>query len=78
MNEAVTLLQHLQAMEKAQSVRLFDVFVLGPAMVYAGTRLKNTPNLAALLALSGVGTILFNGANYVRIEQLKKEFANDS
>lgn len=66
------LLKHFQAMEKAQGVRLIDVFLLGPAMIYAGARLKNR-NMALLLAVSGVGTILFNGANYVRIEQLKKE-----
>jgi hypothetical protein len=70
MNQA--LLQHLQAMEKAQAVRLFDVFALGPLMFYAGSRLNNR-NMALLLSLSGIGTILFNGANYVRIEQLKKE-----
>lgn len=56
---------------KAQGIRLFDVFVLGPAMIYAGTRLKNR-NMATLLALSGVGTILFNGANYMRLAQSQK------
>lgn len=69
------LFEHFKAMEKAQAVRLFDVFALGPLMVYAGSRLTNR-NLSALLALSGVGTILFNGLNYIRIEQLKKELSN--
>lgn len=69
------LLQHFEAMEKAQGVRLFDVFALGPLMIYAASRL-NSPNMAAILALSGVGTIIFNGVNYLRIEELKKGNGN--
>lgn len=64
--------QHLARMEKAQGVRLFDVFLLGPAMVYAGSKRKLTPNLSALFLLAGIGTVVFNGANYIKIEQLKK------
>ena len=75
MSEQEQLFVHYQAMEKAQGVRLIDVFLLGPAMIYAGSRLKNR-NMAIFLALSGIGTILFNGANYARIEQLKRELAN--
>ncbi len=66
------LYAHFSRMEKAQSVRVFDVLLLGPAMVYAGYKKKLTPNLSTLFMLAGVGTIIFNGANYIKIEQLKK------
>lgn len=55
---------------KAQSVRLIDVFVLGPFMVWAGVRLKdraNAPMAGYLLALAGVGTVVYNAENYVKI-----------
>lgn len=72
MTEAQQIYQHLKALEKAQGVRLFDVLLLGPVMIYAGTQLKRNKNLGLFLSLSGLGTIAFNGANYVRIEQLKQ------
>ena len=71
MDEAQQIVQHLQALEKAQGVRLFDVFALGPAMIYAGYKLDNRA-LGAFITLAGLGTIIFNGANYMRIEQLKR------
>lgn len=67
--------EHAALMEKAQGIRLLDVFAIGPAMVVAGKCVRN-PNLAALLTLAGYGTILYNGANYARIEQLKQVNTN--
>lgn len=62
---------HLQRMEKAQAVRLFDVFVLGPAMIYIGTQNRFSKPLDAMLLLSGIGTIIFNGYNYLQIRRMK-------
>jgi len=55
---------------KGQNVRLFDVFLLGPWLVYLG--LRPGPGLSdiergALVAI-GAGTVVFNGANYLRIQ----------
>lgn len=74
MEQAVeqAILQHLSSMEKAQPVRLFDVFILAPALVYVGTSGKLSNNMGNFLTLVGVGTALFNGHNYIKIEQLKK------
>jgi hypothetical protein len=55
---------------KSQGVRLFDVFVLGPFMVWAASRQEEgLPGWARLgLLLGGLGTILYNGKNYLEIE----------
>ena len=50
---------------KSQSVRLFDVLILGPAMLYLGTR--NRPldvRERTLLLLAGTGTVLYNANNW--------------
>ena len=52
---------------KAQSVRLFDVAILGPAMVYAGYKLRERPktkDLGNFIAVAGIGTVLYNWHNY--------------
>lgn len=53
-------------MPKGQSVRLFDVWLLGPAMVVAGFRLqRDEPSLlGACMVAAGVGTVVYNWSNY--------------
>lgn len=51
---------------KSQTVRLIDVFALGPLMVYVGARAVGVPFWArAALAVSGVLTVTYNGKNYL-------------
>lgn len=58
---------------KAQPIRLLDVFVIGPLMVYAGRKLAKSEWLAGNgLAAMGVLTVLYNGKNYLRIEEERK------
>jgi len=53
---------------KTQAVRLVDVFLLGPFMVWAGTRRSALPDWArAALVISGVATVVYNGRNYLRL-----------
>jgi len=53
---------------KAQGVRLLDVFVLGPGMVYAATLIPDEHKLTRVfLCGTGVATILYNWRNYKRI-----------
>ncbi len=55
------------AVTKTQNVRLIDVFLLGPTMIWAGTQLINkNRGLAGFLAISGLLTIVYNGDNYLR------------
>lgn len=58
---------------KAQSVRLMDVFVIGPLMMWAGYRLvQRYPVRGQFLFVSGIGTVIYNGHNYLQIEQARQ------
>lgn len=58
---------------KAQPVRMADVLIFGPLMIYSGLG-KATPNwLRAGMVIIGVGTIVYNLANYFEVERRKRE-----
>lgn len=49
-----------------QLIRLADVFLIGPILIYAST-FKTLPTyMRAVLFVIGVATILYNGNNYVK------------
>jgi len=59
---------------KSQSVRILDIVLIAPLMLWAGYQVaksrKGAPALAGmLLAAFGVSTLLFNAWNYLRIRQ---------
>ena len=54
-----------------QKIRLFDVFVLAPTMVYASTFAQLPDYIRLILLISGVCTLVFNGQNYRDIEKNK-------
>lgn len=63
--------------QKSQTIRLIDVFFIGPAMIYAGT-FKTLPTwLRVTMVVTGACTIIYNANNYIKnIEQdaeLEKE-----
>lgn len=51
--------------EKTQLIRLADVFVIGPLMIYAGLGRRVPRALKGALIAFGALTILYNGANYL-------------
>ena len=54
---------------KAQEIRLLDVLVLGPLMLWFGFQARGMPDWARIAMLvSGAGTILFNWRNYLVLE----------
>lgn len=55
--------------QKAQWIRLADVVLIGPLMTYGGTALYREGHSAwgVLLGVLGVGTVLYNGRNYLRV-----------
>ena len=54
---------------KTQTIRLLDVFVIGPLMVWGGLQLKDeSPVLGSVLAFFGATTVLYNGRNFLRVE----------
>lgn len=59
---------------KAQPVRLFDVFVLGPLMIVAGVRLGTGAKekvLGTFIGIAGAATIAYNARNYARVQGRK-------
>lgn len=57
--------------QKGQTLRIIDVFVIGPAMILAGASIakkaksRNDDFFSLGLYAIGVGTIIFNGKNYL-------------
>ena len=51
---------------KSQRVRLLDVFVIGPLMIWGGYALHDAGRSMSgpALALFGLSTIIYNGRNY--------------
>lgn len=52
--------------KQTQVIRLVDVFLIGPVLIYAST-FKSLPNyLRAVLFFIGLATIIYNGNNYLK------------
>ena len=58
--------------EKTQNIRIADVFVIGPAMIYGGVKLtrQDSQLLGLSLIAFGIATILYNANNYFKQEEL--------
>lgn len=54
--------------EKSQQVRLLDVFVIAPFLVYTGVKYKNSlPKIVSIgLVVTGILTAIYNGNNYLK------------
>jgi hypothetical protein len=58
---------------KPQNIRLADVFVLGPLSIWFGVKAEEMPTWArAAMIAYGVGTIAYNGKNYLENEEARK------
>jgi hypothetical protein len=60
---------------KAQHIRILDVVLIGPLMLWGGWRARNEAPLAGYgLAALGLATIYYNGRNYGRVrDQLRRQ-----
>lgn len=55
---------------KTQTIRILDVFLIGPLMVYIADKSENVnPVLKNLLSFFGFSTILYNAYNYIKKEE---------
>lgn len=61
--------------DKSQVVRLMDVFVFGPLMIQA-SRSQTKSYFKTALFLIGLGTILYNGVNYLETQRKIKAEAD--
>ena len=81
MNTQMQRLEPIESVSKSQAVRLFDVFVLGPWLVWLGARSARRGSgfeRAALVSV-GLGTILYNGSNYLENQRrIRAELAEIS
>lgn len=51
---------------KTQNVRLLDIFALGPFMIFFGLEAQGVSELAkTVMIIAGIGTIIYNGRNYL-------------
>lgn len=54
----------------AQKIRILDVAVIGPLMIYAGVKSKELPEAArAALVIFGASTIGYNGINLLQSDK---------
>lgn len=53
--------------EKSQTIRLADVFLIGPFMIASARYLPSSGARMTMFAL-GVATIVYNGQNYLKNE----------
>lgn len=49
-----------------QTVRLMDVFVIAPFLIYASYTVKAKPMVKTGLFVIGLATAVYNGVNYVK------------
>lgn len=60
----------LQDKDLTQNIRLLDIFVIGPLMIYAGAKAEGLNDIArGGLILFGATTIAYNGINYLNISK---------
>lgn len=54
---------------KTQTIRLMDVFAIGPVMIYSGIKAKSLSDITKFFLIAfGSATIVFNYRNYKKIE----------
>ena len=58
---------------KPQRIRLVDVFLLGPFMIWFGVIATGVPSIfKIIMIISGIATIIYNGYYYLRNERIIK------
>jgi hypothetical protein len=61
----ITKAKKEEPVQTAQRIRLGDVFILGPFMIWVASQTKPLPDWArSTLFFSGIGTIIYNLYNY--------------
>ena len=55
--------------EKSQLIRLVDVFVLAPYLIYAANRFPMPKIHKQIITTIGVATLIYNGNNYLKNER---------
>jgi len=58
--------RNLDSSDKGQIIRLYDIFLIGPLMIYIGLKTTNVDNfIASFIAGLGLGTLFYNLQNFI-------------
>ena len=58
---------------KTQWIRLADVAIIGPAMIFSATKKEPPQWLKAGMMVAGIATILYNLTNFLDVQKTKVE-----
>lgn len=63
-------MSEMDSLAKAQKVRLFDIYALGPVLIYAATRKQPLGRWTKrTLFVAGIMTIVYNWSKYRTVKQ---------
>lgn len=76
----LTLTPEEEILYENQPIRLVDIFLLGPLMAWMGVetyreaskREKGKRTMGGAMAIMGLLTVVHNGRNYMRVEELRR------
>lgn len=57
------------AARQKQAVRLFDILLFSPILIYIGATGKMNPAIRTILIVMGIGTIAYNGYYFLKYKQ---------
>jgi intracellular septation protein A len=65
----------MQEYQKSQEVRIIDVLVIAPILIYAGVKYYNVmPKLLSLSLITiGAATAIYNAKNYIKNKQINNQ-----
>lgn len=67
-------MEDFDKLAKPQNIRLLDIAVLGPFSIWFGAKADEMPGWArAAMIAYGVGTIAYNGKNYMEISEKERK-----
>jgi hypothetical protein len=75
MEDAEIKKESVDEYQKSQTIRLIDVFVIAPVLIYAGVKHRKDmhPMLSNALILFGAATAYYNAKNYLVNKELNKK-----
>jgi hypothetical protein len=57
----------VEELSKSQNIRLIDIFVIAPFLIYVGNKAKGISSIERnMLYAVGIATLLYNGKNYLK------------
>ena len=62
----------VEELSKSQNIRLIDVFIISPFLIYVGNKAEGISSFERnVLYIIGVATLIYNGKNYIKNKKQK-------